>query len=107
MNCKVENRFRLFFGLEECIKRCVMNMNTQVREILNATILAGKANRATIGDDDSLSASGLIDSLGLLMLVGEIEKKFHVKVPPRDYSLNTFDSVAKISAYLSGIVPKG
>ena len=56
----------------------------------------------TIGDDDSLLARGVIDSLGVMELVGFVESAFGVKVDPADITEENFGSLAAMTRYVAG-----
>ena len=55
----------------------------------------------TIGDEDSLFESGMLDSFALPDLVAGLEEEFAFKVPDSDLNPRKFDSIARIEAYLS------
>lgn len=52
--------------------------------------------------DEELLLSGLVDSIGIMRLVGFIESDLNISIPPEDVTLENFSSVAAISAYLDG-----
>jgi acyl carrier protein len=58
----------------------------------------------TIGDEDSLFESGLLDSFALPDLVAGLEQEFSFKVPDSDLNPRKFDSIARIETYLAGHV---
>lgn len=49
---------------------------------------------------ESLVDEGVLDSFGLADLVAMLETTYGVKVPDKDLSLKTFESIDKIAAYL-------
>lgn len=55
----------------------------------------------TVGDEDSLFESGVLDSFALPDLVSGLEVEFSFKVPDADLNPRKFDSIARIEAYLS------
>ncbi|HEA22784.1 MAG TPA: acyl carrier protein [Pricia antarctica] len=55
----------------------------------------------TIGLDEDLLGSGIVDSLGMMKLVLFLENEFIVKIPPEDMTVENFGNVQNISAYLS------
>lgn len=55
----------------------------------------------TIGPEDDLLTSGLVDSLGIMRLVAFIESELGVQVPAADLTIDNFVSVRAISGYLS------
>lgn len=51
----------------------------------------------TMFDNDlPLIQEGIIDSLGIFVLIGFIEKEFEIKVQPRDVVLENFETVNTI-----------
>ena len=55
----------------------------------------------TIDEDQDLLVSGLIDSIGVMRLVGFIESSQGTKIPPQDVTLENFSNVKAIISYLS------
>ena len=51
--------------------------------------------------ETSLFDTGVIDSFDLVDFIADLEKEFKVKVPDNDLHPSKFESLAKISAYLS------
>lgn len=51
-------------------------------------------------DGGSLIEDGIVDSTGILDLVGFIEETFEIQVPDTDLVPDNFDSVDKITAYI-------
>ncbi|HTS71088.1 MAG TPA: acyl carrier protein [Terriglobia bacterium] len=49
----------------------------------------------------SLFDAGVIDSFDLVDFVADLEKEFNVKVPDNDLHPSKFESLSRISAYLS------
>lgn len=76
-------------------------MRAELTRFLTDELLTGRAPEALSADDDLL-ASGLLDSLGVMQLVWFIEKEFGVQVPPQDVTIEHFQSVDRIAAYVEG-----
>lgn len=74
-------------------------MKDELRRFLVDDILDGNEGR-TIGDDEDLLLSGLLDSIGAMRLVAFIESTFGVTVPPEDLTIETFSSLNALEAYL-------
>lgn len=55
-----------------------------------------------IDRDESLTQSGVLDSMGVLELIMFIEENFGVKVPDEDTLPENLDSVGRISDYVRG-----
>ncbi len=72
--------------------------NTLLRYITE-DLLASHGDLDLEGDDNILT-TGLIDSLGIMQLIGFIEEEFGVVVPPEDVTIEHFRTVNKIIAYL-------
>ncbi len=54
-----------------------------------------------LADGDDLLMSGLLDSLGVMRLVYFIETDLGRKVPYTDITIENFNSIAAIAAYLA------
>jgi acyl carrier protein len=52
-------------------------------------------------DDQSLVEEGILDSFGLAELVSVIEEQYGLAVPDVDISLENFESIDKIAAYVA------
>lgn len=74
------------------------DVKPQLRELLSELLPAGRMS--TLSDDTPLRTSGLIDSLGVLRLVGLVEEKFGVEVDAYDAGVQNFDTVNLIAAFL-------
>ena len=51
--------------------------------------------------DEDLLSSGLIDSLGVMSLIGFLEETYGVKIPPEDMTIENFISAEAIENYLT------
>lgn len=61
----------------------------------------------TYGDDASFLEEGIIDSLGIIEVVAFVEKEFGIAVADRDRLPSNFDSVNKLSSYITSRIAKG
>ena len=52
-----------------------------------------------LGGDADLLASGLLDSLAVMRLVGFLEKEFSISVPPEDVTIENFQTPCVIATY--------
>jgi acyl carrier protein len=50
--------------------------------------------------EESLFASGYLDSFALPDLVGELESEFGIKIPDSDLNPRKFDSIARMESYI-------
>jgi len=54
-----------------------------------------------IDANDNLLADGMVDSMGMLRLVAHIDEKWNIRVPPDDFTIENFKTIAAIEAYLT------
>jgi acyl carrier protein len=59
--------------------------------------LMSDSSEMELGDDEPLIKDGLIDSLGIFLLVGFLEQRFGVRVRPEDITVENFASVTSIT----------
>lgn len=67
-----------------------------IRTFISNNLLSGRE----ISLDEDLLVSGLVDSLGVVALVQHLEKVSGQPIPPEHVTLENFESVTTISAYL-------
>lgn len=75
-------------------------MQQELIEYLTTEIL-DDGDAADIGPGDDLLGTGLVDSLGMVRLAGFVEEKFDYKIPPEDFTIENFQSIELLSAYLA------
>ena len=54
----------------------------------------------TLGAQDDLLGSGLVNSLGVMRLIQFMEQQYKVDVPPADVTIENFGTVQAMDAYL-------
>ena len=59
----------------------------------------------SLAADESLFEQGLIDSLGITILITHLEKKFGISVPQQDLLPDNFDSINAIVDYVNSKLP--
>lgn len=71
-----------------------------------ATALADYLANEILGDgsiidpDQNLLVDEVVDSLGLLRMVGYLERSYGVKIPPEEYVIDNFRSLNTIGHYI-------
>ena len=55
-----------------------------------------------VGDDENLLADGMVDSMGMLRLVAFIDETWDIRVPPEEFILEHFRTIADLDVYLTG-----
>ena len=76
-------------------------MKDALKRYVMEEILVHRLDRE-LGDDEDLLASWLVDSLGMMRLVGFIDEEFGISVPPEDVTIESFSTIATIAGYLEG-----
>jgi acyl carrier protein len=76
-----------------------MNITDTIKEKLTNNGKSGDWTK--FSNDDSLWQEGILDSLGMIELIQFIEKIFNIKVGDEDLSPDNFDSINRISRYIS------
>ncbi len=69
-----------------------------VKNFIIESFLFGEEEK--LKDDTDFFRSGIIDSTGIIELVGFIESSFPVKVEDEELVVNNFSSLNNVSAYL-------
>jgi acyl carrier protein len=72
---------------------------TRIHNFVRQELLGGDESRA-IGVDDDLLASGDIDSMGIMRLIGYIESEYQTAVPPEDVTIENFGTITAVGAYV-------
>jgi acyl carrier protein len=58
------------------------------------------ARKRSVGDQDPLLSRGIVDSLGILDLVGFVEREFGIKVADDELLPEHFESIANIARFV-------
>lgn len=76
-----------------------MTDQATISEFISTKLISGKDN-VSIGPDDSLLLSGLIDSLGIMQLVKYVEKENGIKIAPGEITLKNFKTINAIIRFI-------
>ena len=77
-----------------------MDVSGKIRGFILDTVLAG-THEGTLDNDDSFLEKGIIDSTGILELVSFVEEEFKIEVKDEDLVPDNFDSVSRLSGYVT------
>ena len=66
---------------------------------IQENLLTGKGE-IELSPEDDLLGSGLLDSMGVMRLVGFVEETFNIKIPPEDIVIENFMDVKAITNYV-------
>lgn len=83
--------------------RNVQETLEQVRDYVVETFLLG-ADESELGNEDSFLETGLIDSTGVLELIGFLEERFGVHVADEEMIPENLDSIARVARFVYGKV---
>ena len=75
-------------------------MRQTIRDFILENYLYGGAPSA-LRDDESFLESGIIDSTGVLELVGHIETQYGIRVEADEITPDNLDSLDKLVAFIS------
>lgn len=70
-----------------------------VIKYIQDNLLTGKG-KIELSPEDDLLGSGLLDSMGVMRLVGFVEETFDIKIPPEDIVIENFMDVKAITNYV-------
>jgi len=77
-----------------------MDHRQQVRQfVLKNFLFTDDAN--ALADGDSLIGNGIVDSTGILELIGFLEETHGIRIAPEEMVPANFDSIDAISAFLA------
>ena len=74
-----------------------MEILQELRSFVKEELLGGEVEVAL---DDNLLKDGMVDSIGMMRLVAFIEENYQVNIQPEDLTIENFQSVQIIGAYL-------
>ena len=68
--------------------------NFVVEELLNGT---------SVESNDNLLEDGMVDSIGLVRLIAYIEETYQLIIPPEDFTIENFQTIAALTNYLNNL----
>lgn len=77
-----------------------MSIATDLEQFIVSEIVRGRGIDA-IAPDDDLLATGIVDSHGVMEVVGEIERRYGIVVVDDDLTPENFRSLASIETYVT------
>jgi acyl carrier protein len=82
------------------------SISPEIREYISRNFLFSDKG-FQYGDDASFLEEGIIDSLGIIELVSFVEKKFSISVADHELLPSNFDSVSKLSSFITSKLANG
>ncbi len=74
-----------------------MTTHDSIRHFITSEMLQRPLD-APIADDDQLVESGIIDSMGVMTLLGFLEEKFNIQIPGEELMPENFSTINTIAA---------
>lgn len=74
------------------------DIKTRIQRFIMQTFPLARQRR--LSDDDSLLQNGIVDSLGVLEIVGFLEKEFHVSILDEELLPENFESVQTLTTFV-------
>ena len=74
-------------------------MNDELRQFILNEFLPGESP-ASLRDDTPLRTSGVLDSMATLKLVSFVEQNYGIEVDAHEASIDNFDSINDIAAFV-------
>ena len=74
-------------------------IETRIRSFMAQNLLCSESG-FTYPDDASFLSAGIIDSLGVVELVGFLERDFALQVKSAEVTPRNFDSVSRLAAFI-------
>lgn len=71
---------------------------TQVRDIVLSTL---DSELGPVSDEEELLLSGLLDSMAVISITNEIEKRFKIEIDAMDITIENFESISAMANYLT------
>ncbi len=80
-----------------------MEIENRIREFILKNLYYSEDS--FIGDADSFLETGVIDSMGVMELVGFVQKEFGLEVAQHEIVVDNFDSVRKLADFVRRKLP--
>jgi len=83
----------------------MLDMQGDVRTVIREYIierLAPAVGLATVGDDEDLIESGVVDSMGIFQLIAFLEERFGIKIGDEQITPENFGTIAAIDRLVAG-----
>lgn len=76
-----------------------MTLRAELRQFIVENFLLSR-DESLLGDADSLTAQGILDSTGALELVTHLQERYGVTVQDEELHPDNLDSIEKIAAFI-------
>jgi acyl carrier protein len=76
-----------------------MNVNESVKRFIVDNFFV--ADASTVSDDTSLILEGIVDSTGMLEVIGFLESTFHIAVGDTEATPDNLETIGRIAAFVA------
>ena len=83
-----------------------MTIEHQIKEFISRNLIFSN-NDFPYSDEDSFLNQGIIDSVGIMMLVVFVEENFKISVGDSEITRMNFDSVSRLAGYVRNKMNSG
>ena len=83
-----------------------MTIEHQIKEFISRNLIFSN-NDFPYSDEDSFLNQGIIDSVGIMMLVVFVEENFKISVGDSEITRMNFDSVTRLAGYIRNKINLG
>jgi acyl carrier protein len=83
-----------------------MTIEQQIKEFISRNLIFSN-NDFPYSDEDSFLNQGIIDSVGIMMLVVFVEENFKISVGDSEITRMNFDSVSRLAGYVRNKMNSG
>ena len=78
-----------------------MTATEQLKKYISQELLNGTVD---VNEDDDLLANDLVDSMGIMLLIGFIEDTYKIKIPLEDVTIENFGTIKTIDNHISQLM---
>lgn len=74
-------------------------MKEKLRKYITTELISDRGD-LLLGDEDDLLGGGVLDSIAMMSLILFVESEFDLSIPPQDVTIENFESLQSIDAYV-------
>ena len=81
----------------------LMNITETLKDYISQQLLNGTIE---VNEDDDLLGNELVDSMGIMLLIGFIEETYNIEIPLEEVTIENFMTITAIDNYISTLTNK-
>ncbi len=80
-----------------------MNTSDRIIGLVRDVVLSAlDPDMNDVSDEEELLLSGLLDSMAVISITSELERRFQIEIQAMDITIENFESISAIAHYLYG-----